>query len=111
MSMTDCAVVTDEEEEEDMLMLDGCWLVALRGLCVRFKWAIMSVRDGLLFETTGVECVDLSTHAKMKMTRPAQQQTTDDEQPPERFLICHNRLPIPRCMEINLPTNEQYEEF
>lgn len=66
MSMTDCAVVTDEEEEEDMLMLDGCWLVALRGLCVRFKWAIMSVRDGLLFETTGVECVDLSTHAKMK---------------------------------------------
>ena len=37
MSMTDCAVVTDEEEE-DMLMLVGCWLVefaALRGLAVR----------------------------------------------------------------------------
>lgn len=76
MSMTDCAVVTDEEEEEDMLMLDGCWLVALRGLCVRFKWAIMSVRDGLLFETTGVECVDLSTHAKMKNDKASA--TTND---------------------------------
>lgn len=68
----------------------------------------MSVRDGLLFETTG-DIIIKSTwtypHAKMKNDKASA--TTN-----RRATAGEIPLPIPRRIEINLPrTNEQYEEL